>query len=193
MKKSTYFIASLLLLLFTTKSYNQKTAHNWDNYIASYEAGNLGSTTLRMDLINKAPVKEMPFVLMIGISYFTSRADGFPESETFKMLHAVGNGLEQLITLETDAVLAGSFMYQQERIEYFYIKDYEGLKEKIAHYFLENKINLPYYIHIAEDREWDHYKKFLYPNEATLRSMAEKVLVKNLQEAEQTAPLGEGK
>ncbi len=192
MKNTTYFIASLLLLLFTTKFYSQKTVPNWNNYIASYEAGNLGSTTLRMDLINKAPVKEMPYVLMISISYYTSRADGFPETETFKMLHAVGNDLEQLITLETDAVLAGSFMYQQERIEYFYIKDYQGLKEKIAHYFLENKVNLQYSIHVTEDREWAHYKKFLYPNKEILRIMQEKALVKNLQEADDATPLEEG-
>ncbi|MCB0641980.1 MAG: DUF695 domain-containing protein [Phaeodactylibacter sp.] len=109
----------------------------WDAYVAFYEDGTPGSTTFRMDLIHVAPLRHLPYVLVTGLTYETSREDGFPEGETFQILHKVGDDLVDLITTETESVLVGSFMHNKERLEYFYVKDGKGLKEKIELFYAQ--------------------------------------------------------
>lgn len=159
----------------------QTTSEQWDTYIASYEDGNPGSTTLRMDLINNAPFEHLPYVLVTGITYETTRDDRFPESETFQILYKIGDELVELIAKETESVLVGSFMYNKERLEYFYIEKDKGLKDRIEKFYTENYPDYKFYLNIKEDKEWSYYREFLYPNEETLNYMADQSVLRNLQ------------
>ena len=50
----------LLLITCTILQLNgQQTKERWDGYMAAYEEGKIGSTTLRMDLIDTAPIKDL--------------------------------------------------------------------------------------------------------------------------------------
>ncbi len=161
----------------------QVKEEQWDSYIAFYENGAPGSTTLRMDLIGETPFDHLPYVLVTGIKYETSRDDGFPENETFPILHKIGDELIELISKETESVLVGSFMYNKERLEYFYIKEDSGLKEKLEEFYTNNYSDYTFYVNIKEDKEWSYYREFLYPNEETLNYMADQSVLRNLQEA----------
>lgn len=90
----------LLILSFFAISLvkGQTSKEQWDSYIASYENGIPGSTTIRMDLINDSPIKNLEFVLVTGITFETSRDDGLPEGETFTLLHKIGDELDELIS-----------------------------------------------------------------------------------------------
>ena len=173
----------LIILIGATHMTAQNTEEQWDSYIASYEDGNPGSTTLRMDLINEAPFARLPYVLVTGITYESSREDGFPENETFQILHKIGDELVDLITQETESVLVGSFMYNKERLEYFYINEDKGLSEKIEEFYTQKYPKYKYYLNVKEDKEWDYYREFLYPNEETLNYMADQSVLRNLQDA----------
>lgn len=181
--KKTICILAILFILMLNKIYGQNSNEHWDSYIATFEDGLPGSVTLRMDLIKNVPKENLPFVLVTGITYKTSRDDGFPENETFKVLHKIGDDLIELIGKEAEFIHVGSFMYNKERLEYFYINEGNGLKEKLEKYYADNYPDNKFYLNIKEDNQWRYYKEFLYPNEETLNFMADQSIIKNLLEA----------
>lgn len=181
--KSAFYITLLLFLSTINHLVGQNTSEYWDNYLATYEDEKPGSITLRMDLIEEAPISNLSFVLVTGITYNSVRDDGFPESEIFPILHKIADELIALISEETEYLLVGSFTYNKERLEYFYVNNVDNLKEKIEKYYSENYPEYKYYLNIKEDKEWEYYKSFLYPNEETLNYMMDQSVIRNLQEA----------
>ncbi|MPQ48275.1 DUF695 domain-containing protein [Marinifilum sp. N1E240] len=176
-------ITFLTILISNTLMTAQNFGEQWDTYIASYEDGKPGSTTLRMDLINTSPIKNFDFVLVTGLTYETSNENGFPEGETFSILHKVGDELIEIISQETEFIFVGSFMYNKERLEYFYIKDTKNLIFKIEEFYKNKYPKYEFYLNIKEDKEWKYYKEFLYPNEETRNYMADQSILQNLEEA----------
>jgi uncharacterized protein (TIGR01619 family) len=176
-------IALLTILIFTTQMTAQNSEEQWDTYIASYEDGKPGSTTLRMDLINSAPVDNFDYVLVTGLTYKTSNENGFPEGETFNILHNVGDELIELIRKETEMILVGSFMCNKERLEYFYIKDPKNIVAKIEEFYKTKYSEYEFYLNVKEDKEWKYYRDFLYPNEESKNYMADQSVLRNLEEA----------
>ena len=179
----TILFRILFLIFAGTIMSAQSSTEQWEVYLASYEDGKPGSTTVRMDLINQAPMKEFPVVLVTGVTYETKREDGFPEPDTYGTLAEIGDKLVALISMEAHAIVVGSFMFQSERLEYFYVQDDSGLKEKIEAFYQENYPEYKFYLNSTEDAEWSYYKEFLYPNEQTLSYMADQAVVRQLEEA----------
>lgn len=178
-KKFIFRTFFLLPFLF----YGQSPQEDWQTYMAAYEGNKPGSTTVRMDLIEKAPMVDYNYVLVTGITYESERDDGLPKGdETFKLLHKIGNELEELLKMQ-EGMLVGSFMFDFERLEYFYLKSDSGAKEKIEAYYKTNYPNKKYYLKIEEDKNWEYYTKFLYPNEVTQNYMTDIRLIDELKEA----------
>ena len=161
----------------------QTSGEQWDNYVANYENGKPGSTTLRMNLIERSPIEELKYVLVTGITFETDREDGFPGNDVFPILHKISDELLDLIGKETKTILVGSFMHNKERLEYFYVADQEGLKNIIEKYYEENYPDYEFYLNIKEDENWEYYTEFLYPNEETLNYMADQSVISNLYNA----------
>ena len=182
MKKALVFILITFLTSYVT--YSQNEVENWESYIASYEGGKPGSTTVRMDLVNSAPLLGYNYVLVTGITYESEREDGFPKGdETFKLLHKIGDELETTLNKSVENVLVGSFMHDFERLEYFYLKSNRGIKEKIEQFYRTNYPNKKYYLNIKEDKHWEYYTKFLYPNEETINYMEDQKVLEALKNA----------
>jgi uncharacterized protein (TIGR01619 family) len=161
----------------------QNTEERWDTYMATYEDGKSGSTTLRMDLIDDAPIESFDYVLVTGLTYETSKENGFPENETFSLLHKVADDLIEIVEGETEFFLVGSFMYNYERLEYFYIKEPKNIVSKIEKFYKDNYPNYNYYLNVKEDNEWTYYRDFLYPNEEIKNYMADQSVLRHLEEA----------
>jgi len=156
---------------------------HWENYIASYDNNMSGSTTVRMDLINFAPIPNYQYVLVTGITYESAREDGFPKSEeTFKLVQNVGDDLIKLLDKNYSFIHVGSFMFNFERLEYFYLKSTDGLNELLENFYKSNYPNNKYYINIKKDLEWEYYTDFLYPNDDTLNYISDQKVVNQLIE-----------
>ena len=169
----------LLFLCTITQIIGQDATEQWDGYMASYEDGLPGSTTLRMDLIHEAPIENLSYVLVTGITYETAREDGLPEEDTFVILHKIGDELIEIISQETEF----SFTHHKERLEYYYIKAPKKLKEKLERFYKKNYANYIHYINIKEDKNWGYYIDFLYPNEDIQNYMGNESVVRNLEAA----------
>ncbi|WP_164914236.1 DUF695 domain-containing protein [Aquimarina sediminis] len=180
-KLKIFFLLSLTF--YTILSFGQSQAENWQSYIASYDENKPGSTTVRMDIANQTPIPQYDYVLVTGLTYKSTREDGFPEGKTFEVLHKVGDELVELLNGNNESILVGSFMYNFQRLEYFYLKSNKGIENKVKEFYDSNYPDYKNYINLKEDKEWTYYKEFLYPSDEILEYLGDQSVIKNLQEA----------
>ena len=160
--------------------HGQDSEEYWDTYMATYE-NSPGSVVVRMDMINKAPVPGYNFALVTGVG-FDGGLDGLPNQEDFDDLHAVSDDLEKTLASK-DAILVGSFTYQSERLEYFYLKDTISIRSTLDAFYKQSYPEKKSYINIVSDATWNYYKEFLYPSPEVQEYMADLSVVRHLHEA----------
>jgi len=174
MKKT---IQPLLIFLFPLLLYGQK--ENWDVYLAQYEKGP-GSVTLNMELINSAPILELPFILVTGVKAKQCDSNGFPNQTELSTLYKISDSIITVVNRITKAEVTGSFTYQCERLDYIYVKDTISLRSKLATSYKKLFPDYTPYIKLRVDKEWAAYKEFLYPNEETREYMANQKVISQL-------------
>lgn len=143
---------------------NKNTKQSWDTYLQTFDHGKTGSKTYRANLIDKAPIKNYGQLLIIGTKYKSSNPDGFPEGDDFEFLYNLADELIELIEQSTNSILVGSFLYNGERLEYFYIQYPDNLIGKIENFYKSNYPDRQFFITIKEDKQWKYYKEFLFPS-----------------------------
>jgi hypothetical protein len=179
MKISTLSL-SLLLCLFSSSIAAQEG--QWDVYMAQYEKGP-GSTLLDMSIKNQAPVKDFPFLLVTGIAFNKCTADGLPQKEAFSQLYKVSDAVKLCMDKALVNIFAGTFTYQCERLDYYYIKDTLGIRERLGKLYMDSFPGAKAYINIKVDKVWQAYLDFLYPNAVSLEFMENEKVVLKLVEA----------
>jgi uncharacterized protein (TIGR01619 family) len=157
------------------------TKENWDTYIANYENDLPGSTVLRMDLIDVAPIKDYPFVLITGLTYESSREDVFPDKTTLETLYKVEDDLIAFLNKKIKYLYVGSFTHNHERLLYFYLKSDKNLQKELENFYTSKYPKREYQIQIEEDKNWEYYTEFLYPNEATRDYMSDLAVIESLE------------
>lgn len=138
-----------------------------DMYMGEYEKG-IGSVTYRKDLYRNPPFAQFPYLVVIGPKFKQCNPDGFPIKEEFQVLHEIAAKIENTISSHTRYEHAGSFIYQCERLSYFYVADTAKLQQKLAKCCAKKYANYRFYLHIKQDKQWETYLKFLYPTREIL-------------------------
>ncbi len=165
----------IVIVLLTCGSVKSQT-EQWDVYMAQYEKG-AGSVMLNMALANVAPMKEFPFIVITGVTARQCNEEGFPTKEEFTNLYTISDGIVATINSVSKNVMAGTFTYQCERLDYIYLKDTLRLRETIVSFYKNKFPDYNYYLRISADNKWEGYLDFLYPNEVIQEYMSnEKVL-----------------
>jgi Family of unknown function (DUF695)/Regulator of ribonuclease activity B len=160
--------------------YGQK--EEWDVYMAKYDKGP-GSTMLNMALKRIAPIKNLPFIVVTGVKFKDCNADGFPTEKEFVTLYKVSDSVKAIMDGATKNNLAGTFTYQCERLDYYYVADTTRIREKLRKLYDVHFKSYTPYTNIKTDKEWQFYLEFIYPNEETRETMANQKVVIKLQEA----------
>jgi len=155
---------------------------NWEVYLAQYEKGP-GSTVVNMDIKKTGPDRTLPFLFSAGVNFTNCTADGLPVHDEFKNLNKISDSITALINRLVKNNLVGTFTYQCQRRDYFYVPDTTGLRQQITSLIGKH---FPTYIpafNIKADKEWEAYFDFLYPSELIMEYIKnEKVLI-HLSEA----------
>jgi hypothetical protein len=155
----------------------------WDVYMAQYEKG-AGSTMLNMGLKQVAPVKDLPFVLVAGIKFTDCSAEGFPTEREFTRLYIISDSIKTHVDDVTKKnILAGTFTYQCERTDYYYVADTTRLRQELVSLITKQFPGYVPYINIKPDPQWEGYLHFLYPSETIQEYMSNQKVVMKLQEA----------
>jgi hypothetical protein len=170
----------LCLLLFPFITVAQE--EQWDVYLAQYEKGP-GSIVLNMSLKEVAPMKTNPFILVTGVKFKDCLKDGMPTKNEFTNLYKVSDAVNKLLTHATKIIFAGTFTYQCERLDYFYIPDTVGIRDRLNKLYSKSFPNYESYISIKHDANWEAYLSFLFPNEEILNYMGDQKVVLQLQQA----------
>ena len=134
---------SVALLLFPIFLYAQQQ-EEWDVYMSKHEKGT-GSTMLNMALKRVAPLRDLPFVLVTGVTFRECTSDGFPTKGEFPNLYRMSDSVKSVIDASTKNLLAGSFTYQCQRLDYYYLADTTGIRSKLGNlYATQFKSYTPY-------------------------------------------------
>lgn len=170
--------AILIIPAVCFSAYSQP--ENWDIYLAGYDDG-AGSTTLNMELINTAPKKELPYIVITGVTYTKCDEYGFAEPKELENLYEISDKVREAVTKVTKNEVAGTFMHQCERLEYIYVADTLMIRQRLDELYRKKYGAYKYYLNIKVDASWETYREFLYPNEETLEYMSNEKILEQLE------------
>jgi len=156
---------------------------NWETYISMYENNIPASTTVRMELLEIAPIKRYPIVVETGLTYIPGENDGFPDIQTLEMLHELSSKLENLFRRNGEHLFVGSFMSNGDRFEYYYLTEISDIENQLHSFYKKNYPNQEYEINVVKDVKWTYYKDFLYPNDETLAYISDEKLIKRIEDS----------
>jgi hypothetical protein len=173
------FIFTTLLLLSISPLVKAQDG-NWDVYVAPHEKGP-GATMLNLDLVHTAPNKKLAFLVITELTYAACREDGWPENTELHHLNEISEAAGRVVAALTTSEPAGTFTYQCTRRDYLYVHDTLHLRDQLTALYTHKYPSYPYAIDIRQDRAWETYLKFLYPNEEVLEAMTNEKLLRPLR------------
>jgi hypothetical protein len=152
---------------------------NFDAYKAQYDQ-EAGNTIFDKGLKQTAPVGDYPFVLITGVK-FKDCDKGVPTEKEQPNLDRVSDSVYANVTKLVKNIMAGTFTYQCERLEYYYIVDTAQIRDRLTALYKKYFNSYETYINIKPDKDWDAYLKFLYPNEETMEYMENEKILMSLE------------
>ncbi|MBL4706204.1 MAG: DUF695 domain-containing protein [Flavobacteriales bacterium] len=99
----------------------------------------------------------------------------------FQYLYKIEDEVDSIIRSNTKLELAGTFTYQCERLNYFYVADTSRIRSQLTKFYQESYSRYKFYVNIKLDNNWDGYLKFLYPNEETREFISNNRVIEQLQ------------
>lgn len=173
-------LSLIALFAFPLRSYSQED--NWDTYTASYKKG-YGSTLVNLGLKKVAPIAGLPYIVVTGVMCKDCQPDGMPSKKEFELLYTISDTVQSKMNQLVKNCLAGTFTYQCDRLDYFYVADTSRIRERITRMY---KVYFPTYkpyIIIRTDLDWKTYRDILYPNEENIERMENEKVVSKMVEA----------
>jgi len=174
----TYLLASSLLL--TTQSFSQ--TEDWEVYMARYEKGP-SSTIVNMVIKQIAPNLNFPFLFSAGVNFTNCTNDGLPAPGELDNLNRISDSVVAVLNRSVKNVIVGTFTYQCQRRDYFYVADTTGLRQQIIDLLSKYFPKYTPAFNVKPDKDWAAYLEFLYPNEETFNYMQNEKVLMQLQNA----------
>lgn len=154
---------------------------NWDFYLSEIE-GAPASFFVDLDLVNDAPIADLPYLWTVRITLRDPQPDGLSGSEETPTLNQIEDALgETLEHTEPPAVAAGRATWAGHRDHLFYVPSADGAEERMK---AIHQAFPDYEMHsgVFEDAEWDSYLNFLFPTAEQLHSIENRRVCDLLQE-----------
>ena len=151
-----------------TKTGDALKSERWWTYLAEYD-GTPGSTMVNLALKKSAPRSDYPILLVTGVSYESPPTNsGLPKPDELNALNELSDKRKGFINQHTKAIFAGIFTHKNDRLDYFYITDSNGLGAALSNFYQTECPARKPYINIKPDEHWEAYLDFLYPNSQTI-------------------------
>ncbi len=150
----------------------------WDVYQATWE-GQPGEVLINMDWKRFAPLKNLPYLLVIETANDSCDHNGFAPQVEIEQKIALFDAIDSLISLYTYIESVGMFSHGCKIRSYSYMKDTVGLNSIISKYGLEQG----YEYELIKDADWHGYLEFLFPDAFLIQTMINQKVIGQLQEA----------
>ena len=154
---------------------------NWDFYLSELE-GQPASFFVDLDLINDAPIAELPFLWTVRITLRDPRPDGLSSSDETPVLNQIEDALgDTLENCEPPGVAAGRATWGGHRDHLFFVPAEDGAEKRLK---AVKRAFPDYKFHsgVFEDREWDSYFNFLFPTDEQRQSIENRRVCDLLQD-----------
>lgn len=171
-------LALLIFLSFNVLAQNE----DWDVYIADYD-GKPGSIVVDMSLRSTAPIAMLKYIVITGVKANSCLESGFPDNLEFETLYKISDSVKYRLERKVTYRMAGTFTNNCERLDYFYVADTIGIRNDLETMYAERYKGYSFFIKVKEDRNWDGYLNFLYPNEVIYEYMSNQKVLDGLSEA----------
>lgn len=136
---------------------------------------------LNLALGDIAPIDEYVYRTWFSIKLLNPTENGLSSSEEFPILCDIEDDV--LATLENQgAIMAGAIKNNGTVSLYFYSKEIEDYEELINSVMRKYNQYL-YAIDFKEDKEWDEYFNYLYPNEYEMQTILNHEVIINLEKS----------
>jgi hypothetical protein len=157
---------------------------NWDTYMAKF-GDKPGSVLVNMGLIDIAPDRKYPFLVITGPKTEKCNKRGLPDKEQIDELEEILSATDNFLTGVTAKVLVGTFTYNCERLNYYYVKDTSNIRNAIMRMYNRGYANYSYAINMKYEPQWETYRTFLYPSDETITWMEnDKIITKMMQQGD---------
>lgn len=159
---------ALALLLSLAAAAHAQEAPDWWNYQGERD-GRPYAVRVDMGLRRVFPLSGLPYVVVTGADYRTTRADGLPELDDLGRLDALSDALAAAIARKTRSIYAGSTARDGRQRSYVYVSDPNGLNEVVAGVYAALCKGCTTSTEIRADAAWSAYRDALFPDEETRR------------------------
>ncbi len=175
--KRFVILQTLLCTLFFCSVRGQN--EHWDTYVAKF-GGRPGSVLIDMGLMETAPDTRYPYLVITGPRAQKCDKNGIPDKEEINQLEEILGATSTFLMGVTPHVLAGTFTYNCERLNYYYVKDTSAIRSAIRRLYNRTYKDYQFAINIKPDPEWKIYRTFLYPDDATLNWMDNEKIISGM-------------
>ncbi len=183
-----FLIGVLTPILAFIGTYANAQQENWDTYMAKFGA-KPGSVLVDMGLVSSAPLKLYPYIVVTGPkAKICNEANGIPDNESINKLETILNVTSGILSGATPKKLVGTFTYNCERLNYYYVKDTTAVRNAITRMYANHYSDIEYTIKIKPDPLWVTYRTFLFPDSTAQSWMSiNKQLITMLQDGDNLA------
>ena len=151
----------------------------WDFYFSNVDDV-IGSFYVDLGLIKIAPINDKPNLVWVSLKMNNPREDGLSSNDEFDKLREIEDRLNEFISSKHNSIYAGRLTSNNHRDFYFYFGDTTLYDNTIS----EAMVAFPSYSYefgIKEDKEWELYLEFIYPNPRQYQSIQNRRVVENLE------------
>ncbi len=165
-----YLLLSFLLLLMVLPACAQH--ENWDTYMARY-GSKPGSVLVDMGLMATAPQKLLPYLVITGPHAKNCyNPQGIPDTGEINKMETILGVAGGVLSGATARKLAGTFTYNCERLNYYYVQDTTAIRKSLNRVYQTYYPDYKYTLKIKYDPQWVSYRSFLYPDSSASAWMA---------------------
>jgi len=132
---------------------------------------------LDLDLRRFAPLAGKPYLLHIAVYMNSPRADGFPDGEEFRILGEIEDRLVVHLS-DLQAQFAGRIISGGVRDFYFYTANDKTSVNDVMIQFPDYQ----YEVEIKEDKTWEGYFDFLFPDTQEFQRMQNRKVLRMLKQ-----------
>ncbi|GAA4461698.1 DUF695 domain-containing protein [Nemorincola caseinilytica] len=172
---------SWALIAILLSAANVQAQENWDVYMSLVNS-KPGSIMVDMGLVDKAPDKLLPYLVVTGPRAATNCTDkrGLPSATDIDDMEKVLDLTGSILSSVTAKRLAGTLTCNCERLNYYYVRDTAGVRNALARMYTRHFGDRPYTVRIKPDPEWTAYRNFLYPDSAAREWMASDKIIASM-------------
>jgi uncharacterized protein (TIGR01619 family) len=133
---------------------------DWDFYLAKVDH-KPASIMVDLGIKDELPFPNHPYMVYLRVYMKQARPDGLSSNEEFQLLCEIGDAVDNLVK-ETHHLFVGRNTSDGNRDFYFYTADSDILIENLST-MMKSFEGYEFDVGKREDKAWDVYKDFLYP------------------------------